>query len=84
MYKDRAQYDQVLSGPIGQKILASSRSAGFIGLAFLDAGARSFYTDKPIKTPDDLKGLKIRVQNSSLSIDTIRGAWRNTGTTPIR
>jgi tripartite ATP-independent transporter DctP family solute receptor len=71
LYKDRAQYDRVLQGPIGQKILASSKSAGFIGLAFLDAGARSFYTDKAIQTPSDLKGLKIRVQNSSLSIDTI-------------
>jgi tripartite ATP-independent transporter DctP family solute receptor len=71
LYKNRAQYDQVLNGPIGKKILASSKSAGFIGLAFLDAGARSFYTDKPIRTPDDLKGMKIRVQNSSLAIDTI-------------
>ncbi|SHO57189.1 TRAP transporter substrate-binding protein [Vibrio quintilis] len=79
LYKDRAQYDQVLQGPIGKKILASSHDSGFIGLAFLDAGARSFYTDKPIKTPSDLKGLKIRVQNSALSIDTIKAL----GGTPV-
>ncbi len=79
LYKDQAQYNRVLSGPIGQKILASSRSAGFIGLAFLDAGSRSFYTDKPIKTPADLKGMKIRVQSSPISIDTIKAL----GATPV-
>ncbi len=79
LYRDRAQYDAVLQGPIGEKILASSKDSGFIGLAFLDAGARSFYTDKPIRTPEDLKGLKIRVQNSALSIDTIKAL----GGTPV-
>ncbi len=79
LYKDRATYDAVLEGPIGDEILESSHAAGFVGLAFLDAGARSFYTDKPIKTPEDLKGLKIRVQNSSLAIDTIKAL----GATPV-
>ncbi|MDW6002674.1 TRAP transporter substrate-binding protein [Vibrio mangrovi] len=79
LYRDRAQYEAVLNGPIGEQILESSRKVGFIGLAFLDAGSRSFYTDKPIKTPADLKGLKIRVQNSSLAIDTIKAL----GATPV-
>ncbi|MBF9003398.1 TRAP transporter substrate-binding protein [Vibrio nitrifigilis] len=79
LYRSDAQYHKVLEGPIGQKILASSRDSGFIGLAFLDAGSRSFYTSKPIRTPDDLKGLKIRVQNSSVSIDTIKAL----GATPV-
>ncbi|HBV77116.1 MULTISPECIES: TRAP transporter substrate-binding protein [Vibrio] len=72
LFKDKASYDKVLEGPIGDKILASSEKSGFIGLAFLDAGARSFYTDKPIKEPSDLKGMKIRVQNSPISIDTMK------------
>ena len=72
LFKDKASYDKVLEGPIGDKILASSEKSGFIGLAFLDAGARSFYTDKPIKEPADLKGMKIRVQNSPISIDTMK------------
>ncbi|MFM2480677.1 TRAP transporter substrate-binding protein [Celerinatantimonas sp. YJH-8] len=79
LYKDQKQYDQVLEGKIGQQILASSHDAGFVGLAFLDAGSRNFYTDKPIRTPADLKGLKIRVQNSAISIDTIKAL----GATPV-
>lgn len=36
------------------------------GLAYYDAGARSFYTDMPIDSIDDFEGLKIRVMNSGL------------------
>lgn len=79
LYKDNAQYHAVLEGPIGKKILESSRDSGFIGLAFLDAGSRSFYSAKPIIEPSDLQGLKIRVQNSSISIDTIKAL----GATPV-
>lgn len=79
LYSSEQQYRDVLNGPIGDKILASSREDGFVGLAFLDAGARSFYTDKAIKTPADLKGMKIRVQNSPLAIDIIKSL----GATPV-
>ncbi|MCE0496078.1 TRAP transporter substrate-binding protein [Vibrio salinus] len=71
LFKDKAHYSQVLQGPIGKKLLAETNDKGFIGLAFLDAGSRSFYTDKPIVKPADLKGLKIRVQNSSLPKDMV-------------
>ena len=40
------------------------RSAGFVGLAFYDSGARSIYAKKPIKTVADVKGMKVRVQQS--------------------
>ncbi|WP_432455360.1 MULTISPECIES: TRAP transporter substrate-binding protein [unclassified Agarivorans] len=79
LYRDLDHYNKVLNGPIGQGILASSRDQGFVGLAFLDAGARSFYTDKAIVTPADLKGMKIRVQNSPLAIDIIKAL----GATPV-
>jgi tripartite ATP-independent transporter DctP family solute receptor len=55
-----------LDGPVGEEILKSCESAGFVGLAFYDSGARSIYAKKPIKTVADTKGLKIRVQQSDL------------------
>ena len=55
-----------LDGPVGEEILKSCESAGFVGLAFYDSGARSIYAKKPIKTVADAKGLKIRVQQSDL------------------
>ena len=67
---------KVLDGPVGEEILKSCESAGFIGLAFYDSGARSIYAKKPIKTVADAKGLKIRVQQSDLWVALVsaRGA----------
>ena len=61
-----------MDGAPGQKILASLEQHGLIGLCFYDSGARSFYTrDRLIKTPDDLRGLKIRVQNSDIYVSMV-------------
>lgn len=50
-------------------IFKSTKKSGFEAVAWLDAGTRNFYTvKKPIETPDDLKGLKIRVQQSASNI----------------
>jgi tripartite ATP-independent transporter DctP family solute receptor len=57
---------KALDGPVGEEILKSCESAGFVGLAFYDSGARSIYAKKPIRTVADAKGLKIRVQQSDL------------------
>ena len=61
------QFD-VLTGEIGQEILDASHDKGFQGIAFLIEGARSFYGNKPINTPADLQGMKIRVQPSPSAI----------------
>lgn len=50
-------------------IFTATEKSGFEAVAWLDAGTRNFYTvKKPIRTPDDLKGLKIRVQQSASNI----------------
>lgn len=62
----------VMEGKIGQEILESSEPAWLRGLTFYDAGWRSFYTvDTPIRTPDDLRGLKIRTQESPVAIEMV-------------
>lgn len=63
----------VLDGPIGNEILGGFEPYGFVGLAFYDSGARSIYNNvRPVRTPADLKGLRIRVQQSELMSDMIR------------
>ncbi|MDZ4075562.1 MAG: TRAP transporter substrate-binding protein [Hylemonella sp.] len=66
-----------LDGPIGEEILKNCESAGFIGLAFYDSGARSIYAKKPIKTVADAKGLKIRVQQSDLWVALVSAMGAN-------
>jgi len=64
---------KVLDGPIGEEILASFERYGLIGLTFYDSGARSIYNSKlEIRTLADLKGLRIRVQQSDLMVEMIR------------
>lgn len=63
---------KVLNGPTGQKLLKEMEGFNFYGLAYYESGARSFYNSKKeIKTVEDLKGLKIRVQKSKLMIDLV-------------
>jgi tripartite ATP-independent transporter DctP family solute receptor len=64
---------KVLDHEIGDEILASFRQAGFIGLAYYDSGARSIYNSvRPVRTLADMKGLRIRVQQSDLMFNMIK------------
>ncbi|MCH8488387.1 MAG: TRAP transporter substrate-binding protein [Oceanicaulis sp.] len=67
-----------LDGAPGQAVLDALEPHGLIGLCFYDSGARNFYNiRRPIRTPDDLRGLKIRVQNSDLYVSMVEGLGAN-------
>ena len=68
LFRDRDHYYRVLQSDLGKKILKSSESKGFVGITYYDGGARSFYSNKPITKPEDLAGMKIRVQQSPSAI----------------
>ncbi|TPQ51861.1 C4-dicarboxylate ABC transporter [Prosthecomicrobium hirschii] len=73
LFRSVEHLHKVLDGPIGDEILASFEAYGFVGLAFYDSGARSFYnTVRPIRVPADMAGLRIRVQQSDQMIAMIR------------
>lgn len=72
IFRDIPHMRAAMDGPPGQRILQSLKSKGLIGLCYYDSGARSFYTtSRPINEPDDLKGMKIRVQNSDLYVSMV-------------
>lgn len=74
LFRDDEHIDKVFNGEIGDQLLLSSEKFWLRGLCFYDAGKRSFYSKtKPIETPEDLKGLKIRVQESKMAINMVRG-----------
>src|SRR5574337_272578 len=62
----------VTSGPVGQKLLAKLEARGIKGLAFWDNGFKVLSANSPIKTPDDLKGKKMRVQSSKVLEEQFR------------
>ncbi|MGL5988840.1 TRAP transporter substrate-binding protein [Cetobacterium sp.] len=62
---------RVLKSPVGEEFLSMTEKNGFVGLGYFTAGTRNFYGSKPIETPEDLKGLKIRVQPSNTAIKMV-------------
>lgn len=62
----------VLLGEVGKELLEAGVPYYFRGLGYYDAGSRSFYTtNKPVETPDDLSGMKIRVMNSQSAVNMV-------------
>jgi tripartite ATP-independent transporter DctP family solute receptor len=69
LFKDYGHAYKVFDGPTGEKILKYMEGKGLKGLAFFEVGFRSITNSKrPVKTPDDVKGLKIRVTPSPIMI----------------
>jgi len=73
LFQSIEHLQKVLDGPIGDEILGSFEPFGFVGLAFYDSGARSIYNSvRPVHTIADMKGLRLRVQQSELMSDMIK------------
>ena len=69
IFRDEAHRFAVLEGPVGEDLLREPERFRLRGLAYYDAGSRSFYTvNRPVRTPRDLSGLKIRVQESPIAV----------------
>jgi tripartite ATP-independent transporter DctP family solute receptor len=81
LFRDPEHFWAVLEGEIGAELLAALEAeAGFVGLAWYDAGARSFYNRvRPVRTLADLEGLKIRVQKA----ETMRSMVSALGGAPV-
>lgn len=68
IFDDDAHKWEVFNGEIGEELSAKLAEQGFVNLGFLESGWRSFYAKNEITCVDDLKGLKIRVQDSQVYI----------------
>jgi tripartite ATP-independent transporter DctP family solute receptor len=73
VFRDDEHRWKVLKGEIGRKLLLSGEHVFLRGLCYYDAGSRSFYTkDRPVHSPEDLRGLKIRVMKSITAVQMIQ------------
>lgn len=73
IFRDNDHFWRVLNSDLGDQLLSGIEDFRLKGLGYYDAGSRSFYTnDRPIETPSDLNGLKIRVLNSPTAVATVR------------
>lgn len=79
IFRDIPHMRKVIDGPIGDELLQkiSNSSAGLVALGWMDGGARSLYTKKPVKVPADLNGQKIRMMGNPLFVDTMNAMGGN-------
>jgi len=79
LFKDYAQVDNILDGPLGAELLKSLEGSGFKGLCFSENGFRNLTNNRlPVKSPEDIKGLKIRTMASAIH----KTIWQNLGANP--
>jgi tripartite ATP-independent transporter DctP family solute receptor len=85
LFRDRAHFHKFATGPVAARFNDELLpKAGFKGLAMLDAGIRGVYnTKRPINRPEDLKGLKIRVPESPVIIQTFNALGANATPLPV-
>ncbi|HET6468534.1 MAG TPA: TRAP transporter substrate-binding protein [Geminicoccaceae bacterium] len=79
VFRSIEQMHDVVDGEIGTELLNRLEEGGLIGLGYMDAGARSFYNKhRPISSPKDLEGLKIRVMQNPIFVEMM-GAMGGSG-----
>ena len=84
LFRSVEHMHKVLDGPVGEEILKACEKQGFIGLGYYDSGARSMFTaKKPVKTFADMKGMKVRVQQSDLWVSMLEAMGANATPMPM-
>ena len=66
IFDNDAELHKVTQGPVGKQLLGKLEAKGIKGLSFWDNGFKSFSANKPLKTPADFKGVKMRIQSSKV------------------
>ena len=66
MFDNYDQLRKVTNGPIGASLLKKLESKGILGLAYWDNGLKVMSANKPLRNPEDFKGLKMRIQSSNV------------------
>ncbi|HXF18597.1 MAG TPA: TRAP transporter substrate-binding protein [Burkholderiales bacterium] len=69
---DAATVDRVTDGEIGKKLFARIEPKGLKGLAYWDNGFKQFSANRPLRKPEDFRGLKMRIQSSKVLEEMMR------------
>jgi len=80
VFRDEDHLHKVLDGEIGQQIgdkITGSANSRLVFLGWMDGGTRNLITKQPVLTPEELHGMKIRVQGSPVAISTLKAMGAN-------
>ena len=79
VFRSQEHMRAVIDGAIGDELLAkiSASPAKLVAIGWMDGGSRSLYTKKPVRSPADLKGQKVRMMGNPLFVDTMNAMGGN-------
>ncbi len=79
VFRDINHMRKVIDGAVGNDLLekVTASPARLVGLGWMDGGSRSLYTKKPVRSPADLKGQKVRMMGNPLFVDTMNAMGGN-------
>jgi tripartite ATP-independent transporter DctP family solute receptor len=80
VFRDEEHMRKVIDGEIGEELfqmIMDSPDTKLVPLAWMDAGSRSVYADKPVRKPEDFQGLKIRMMGNPIFVDTMNAMGGN-------
>ena len=79
VFRSQDHMRAVIDGAIGDELLAkiSASPAKLVAIGWMDGGSRSLYTKKPVRSPADLKGQKVRMMGNPLFVDTMNAMGGN-------
>jgi C4-dicarboxylate-binding protein DctP len=66
IFPDKAALKRVLEGPVGGQLFDKLKERGFVGLAYWDNGFKDMTANRPLRKPEDFRGLKMRIQSSKV------------------
>lgn len=80
LFKNMAAVERFQDSPAGQKLLGSLNSKGLVGLGYLHNGMKELSASKPLRVPEDARGLKFRIMSS----DVLAAQFEAVGSNPVK
>lgn len=78
LFNNEKEADAVVDGPVGKQLLERLPAKGLVGLSWFEHGFRNLTNSKrPVQKLEDIQGLKVRVQQNSVAIDTFNALGAN-------
>ena len=77
IFDNYQELHKITQGPVGAKLLKKLEPKGLMGLAYWDNGFKVMSANKPLKTPEDFKGQKMRIQSSKVLDTQMRSMGAN-------
>lgn len=83
LFRDEAAFRTVAQGPVGASLLQRMERSGILGLAYWENGFKVFTANRPLAEPQDIRGLRVRVQSSRVLVEQMKALGVRASISPL-